>query len=124
MRSLYIDCGMGAAGDMLAAALLELLPEPEQMLERLNALGLPGVVYRRERAVRAGISGSLLRVLIDGAEEGEPLSAQRDGHAGLDGIERLVASLRVPSRVREDVLAVYRLLAEAESRVQIGRAHV
>ena len=26
MRTLYLDCGMGAAGDMLTAALSELLP--------------------------------------------------------------------------------------------------
>ena len=30
MRTLYIDCGMGAAGDMLTAAMLELLQDKEE----------------------------------------------------------------------------------------------
>ena len=41
MRTLYLDCGMGAAGDMLTAALLELLPDPEGFVKELNALGSP-----------------------------------------------------------------------------------
>ena len=48
MRVLYIECGMGAAGDMLAAALLELLPDREAFLQRFNRLGIPGVVVRAE----------------------------------------------------------------------------
>ena len=43
MKILYIDCSMGAAGDMLTAALLELLPDQEAFLAELNSLGIPGV---------------------------------------------------------------------------------
>ncbi|MDE6406629.1 MAG: LarC family nickel insertion protein, partial [Lachnospiraceae bacterium] len=39
MKTLYLDCSMGAAGDMLTAALLELLPDREKVMEELNALG-------------------------------------------------------------------------------------
>ena len=41
MKILYLDCGMGAAGDMLAGALLELLPDPDAFVQELNALGIP-----------------------------------------------------------------------------------
>ena len=43
MKTLYIECAMGAAGDMLAAALLELLPDRAAFLEKMNGLGIPGV---------------------------------------------------------------------------------
>ena len=36
MRTLYFDCSMGAAGDMLTAALLELFPEPEKTVDELK----------------------------------------------------------------------------------------
>ncbi len=117
MKTLYLDCGMGAAGDMLAAALLELFDEPELMLGKLNALSLPGVVFKRETAVRGGISGSLFRVLIHGGEEGGSAPGCAVGGTGLDEIERFVASLSLPREVGDDVLAVFHLLAEAESRV-------
>ena len=41
MKTLYFDLGMGAAGDMLTGALLELMPDREAALEQLNRLGLP-----------------------------------------------------------------------------------
>ena len=50
MRTLYLDCGMGAAGDMLNAALYELLDDAQRKLylEKMNALGLEGVTVRAE----------------------------------------------------------------------------
>ena len=52
MRTLYLDCGMGAAGDMLTAALLELLPDREGFLKELNGLGIPGVEVLQEPCVK------------------------------------------------------------------------
>ena len=46
MKTLYIECAMGAAGDMLTAALLELMPDKEAALAKLNAMGIPGVAFR------------------------------------------------------------------------------
>ena len=119
MKTLYIDCGMGAAGDMLSAALLELLPDPERFVERLNSLGIPGVHVTREKAVKCGITGTHLRVEIHGQEEGEAAHGHphHHSHSGMEEIEHLVGKLPIPTMVKLDVLAVYRLIAQAESKV-------
>ena len=69
MKILYLDCGMGAAGDMLTAALFELQDDRQSALDGLNALGLPGVLFEAEEAVRCGITGTHMKVLVNGAEE-------------------------------------------------------
>ena len=68
MKTLYIECNMGAAGDMLMAALSELLPDPEGFVARMNALGLPGVRFQRRRTEKCGITGTHMAVTVDGAD--------------------------------------------------------
>ena len=80
MKTLYLDCGMGAAGDMLTAALLELLPDPEGFVKELNALGIPGVEYVREDAVKCGIGGTHMSVRIHGEEESEEMLRHHHEH--------------------------------------------
>jgi len=69
MKTLYIECNMGAAGDMLMAALSELIPEPDAFFERMNGLGLPGVRYERRAAEKCGVTGTHVHVYVDGEEE-------------------------------------------------------
>ena len=143
MRTLYLDCGMGAAGDMLIAALLELLPDSNEFVKELNALGIPGVQFQKEKSVKCGITGTHMTVTVNGEEEGSHDHDHQDHghehehshdchdherdhshdhahhhHSSLHDIEHIVRGhLSLPEKVQDDIMAVYRLIAEAESHV-------
>ena len=119
MKTLYIECAMGAAGDMLAAALLELLPDRAAFLAKMNGLGIPGVTVSAEKSVKCGVAGTHFSVKVAGIEEDENLHSHHHDHVhgSMEGIEEIVNRLPIPSMVKLDILAVYNLIAEAESRV-------
>ena len=179
MKTLYLDCGMGAAGDMLTAALLELLPDREKVMEELNTLGIPGVEMACEKAQKCGIGGTHVSVQVNGGEESEEMygggythgaahvhdhmhttheteddhahghtheAEQIHGHehatheaehshehvheaehthghshthhhSGLHEIKHIVSGLSLSERIRKDILAVFGMIAEAESHV-------
>ena len=136
MKVLYLDCSMGAAGDMLMAALYELLDDKQAFLDAMNGLGLPGVTISAEPAVKCGITGTHMKVLIDGKEELDALHehmhthphehthAEHDHehehahhHPGLSEIEHLLSHLALAQAVRDNASAVYHLIADAESKV-------
>ena len=128
MKTLYIDCSMGAAGDMVSAALLELMPDPAAAVERLNALGVPHVAYSRERVSRCGIAATRLVVRVGGTEEcaHEHHHEHHHHHHSLDDMLRLVGSLSLPEKAKDDAAQIYRLLADAESRAHgrpVGEVH-
>ena len=158
MRTLYLECSMGAAGDMLTAALLELLPDRQVFLDKMNALGLDGVTVTAETRQQIGITGTQMHVVIHGEEE-ESLDVHEHGHhhdhphdheqhhddhhhnhhhdgahhenehhdhehhhehghhhhASVQDITEKIQSLPVSDFVQQHALAVYQLIAEAES---------
>lgn len=121
MRTLFLECNMGASGDMLMGALLDLLPSSEEFVDIMNHLGLPGVKIEVEKNDEHGIMATNVHVLIDGAEGDSPIkenSSRHDHHhADLPEVESIISDLPFSEKVKRDSLAVYRLIAEAESHV-------
>ena len=116
MKILYFDCAMGAAGDMLAAALLELHPESAAVLEKLNAALPKGVRAWAEKDEKRGIRGTHFHVDIDGEEEGLE-EGRHHPHSSVKEILARIEALEIPEQVKKDALAVYQRIAEAESQV-------
>ena len=71
MKTLYLECSMGAAGDMLSAALYELLDDKEAFINKINNSGIPKVTVNAEPMIKCGIRGTHMNVLVDGVSEGE-----------------------------------------------------
>ena len=118
MRTLYFDCGLGAAGDMLTAALLELLPDQDSFLKKLNGLGIPGVTVVAEQCTKCGINGTHIRVAVHGEEETEDMHAHHHHHHGsMSDIHSIVSRLQIPTMVKLDIMAVYEEIAQEESHV-------
>ncbi len=140
MRTLYIECNMGLAGDMLNAALYELLPEEkkQEYISTMNSLGLPGV------------HGTHMKVTVGGEEElsidvnpGEETEAQEKAagsdvltehhhgdddhdhehhhdhhhhhHTSMAEITDMIKGFDLPPDVKERAAGVYEVIAEAES---------
>lgn len=112
---------MGAAGDMLTAALLELFPDPEKMVEALNALGVPGVRYQRELTQKCGITGTHMHVYVGDTEEGAHSHAHHEHHdhphSSMEQLDHWIGHIQASNGVKSNIRAVYNRIAQAESAV-------
>ena len=82
MKTLFIECNMGAAGDMLMGALYELLPnsEQEQFLETMNSLFPDKIMIKADPSEKCGIWGTKVNVVILGHTETPETSEQEHSH--------------------------------------------
>lgn len=132
MKTLYIDCGMGAAGDMFSAALIDLLSEgeKEEFLNKIKALNIPGVSYEITKTEKCGITGSHVKVLVNGIEEeshdDHDYHHDHDHHHDHEhshhhtfykDICAIVDAFPVSDKVKGDIQAIYLNIAKAEGKV-------
>ncbi len=175
MKTLYIDCGMGAAGDMLTAALLELVDDKQAFVDKINSLGLDGVRVSCDKVSKCGIMANSVNVTVNGAEEvshdvhshkhihsndehnhEDAHSSHSHGseaarsdvedqhhehehaseahhhehehthHRHLSDIEAIIDGLDIKANVKSDAKAIYKIIAEAESKahgVEVSEIH-
>lgn len=117
MKVLYLECNMGASGDMLLASLYELLPDQEGFLKAMNRL-VPGVSLTAKRAESCGIRGTRAEVRVNEVEEkSELLPGDGSTHGSLHSARARIAALPLPEEVKRNAAAIYESIAEAEAAV-------
>jgi hypothetical protein len=147
MKTLYIECKMGAAGDMLMAALYELLNDAEKktFLDTMNRLFPDDVIVTPIAAKSCGIGGTHMQVEVLHTEEGaedagvdehrhshgsESGARAHETHAADSGaghahhshytypsILAQIDQLPLSDSVKKDAAAIYKLIGEAEATV-------
>ncbi len=125
MKILYLDLGMGAAGDMLAASLYELLDEEGRntFTDKMNSLGIDGLKVCAKKSIKCGITGTHMEVAVHGISEETGHCHEHEhnhthDHHDPEHVTHVIDHIPLDEKVRENAKRVYDIIASAE-----GRAH-
>ena len=103
MKTLYLECNMGASADMLMGSLYEICDKKDFFLETMNhAFEKYAISLTPGSSVKCGISGTNMQVLVHHKDE----DILDQSH-----------TLNLPNKVKEDTAAIYKLIKEAETKV-------
>jgi len=135
---------MGASGNMVMAALYELLSEKSAFQQKMESLDLSGVVIKYSKATKCGITGTHISVEVDGLEDTSNDINRHHHHHEHDHhhhehdhhhhehadnkqykgrrytyleILDLIKGLDLPEKVKKDAIGIYMILGEAEAKV-------
>ena len=115
MKICYFDAFSGISGDMTVGALLDAGADWRALETALASLNL-GATCRVEKTKRKGIAASKFTVTHQ----------EQKKHRHLPHIEKIIAAGEIPAKARDNALAVFRRLGEAEAEthgVPIEKVH-
>jgi len=133
MRTLYLDCFSGIAGDMLVGALIDLGAPVDAIRAGLESLRLDGWRIDVREVERGAIRAIKFEVSVAGSvadsQEHEAHQHHHDHGPGHDGghgvlpsrglrdVRAIIESATLPDAVKTRSLSAFTILAEAEGRV-------
>ncbi len=129
MKTLYLDCRMGASGAKIMGALVDLLDNPDKFIYDFNRIGIDGISVRRTPEAMKGISGSQLEFSRTASTKEDPYADEIDDDGSvektsvkhvrrnLEMIKTMIMGLAVSSKVKEDAIRVYSHIAREAAKV-------
>ena len=123
MKTLYLDCFAGIAGDMFIGALLNFVPK-EILIDSIKKIhGLNPEEYELiiENKIKNSISGINFDVKLHNHDnhehEHEHEHEHHHEHRHLSDIEHMISESDLPLRVKRESIRAFSILAEAEAHV-------
>jgi len=107
MRTAYFDCYNGISGDMVLGAFIDLGVPLEELRATLAQLPIGNFSISSQKVQRCGIYAT--QVTVDTQESRH--------HRGFSEIREIIEKAELPPRVKDQAIACFRRLAEAEATV-------
>jgi uncharacterized protein (TIGR00299 family) protein len=107
MKTLYFNCRMGIAGDMVAGALLDLCGESKFLVDELKKLELDNYKIEVKKVDKKGVKATKFDVII----------GHEHSHRHLSDINEIIDHSKLSESVKELAKKIFLNLAEAEAKV-------
>ena len=117
MKTIYLDCFAGIAGDMFIGALLNLVPDKNILIDGLKNLNLD---HEYNLIIENGLKNSISGINFDVKlihHDHEHEHEHEHEHRNLSDIEKIISSSNLNQRIKREALRAFNILAEAEANV-------
>ena len=124
MKTLFIDCFAGIAGDMFMGAMLDLGVPLNAFENRMKGLRFHEYEFDVKKTRKSGFAGTDAKVIVKHTHHHEHEThghefehVHHHEHRGLREIEQIISAADLSDNVKNRSLKAFRLLAEAEGAV-------
>lgn len=129
IKTLYLDCRMGASGAKIMGALVDLLDNPDKFIYEFNRIGIEGVSCHRTLEAKKGITGSQLEFSRIAATNDDPYADEIDDNEpkeketlkrvrrNLVLVKELIMRLAISQNAKNTAIEIYTKIAKEAAYV-------
>jgi uncharacterized protein (TIGR00299 family) protein len=118
-KLLYYDCFAGISGDMNLGAMIDIGVDENYLLQELNKLGVSGYNLSVSKALKNGISGTRVSVVLEKHSHKPSRSNQHhdNKNRNLEDIVKIITQSKLSDFVKKLSTRIFTRIADAEAKV-------